>query len=92
MPLPASSRRLSQVAPRVALAIQPSPPLIGGSSLTNNGSMVASANGGQGHLGQAPSFNAASLDVEAIFDGATLTNNKTILGAATSGGSTFVEV
>ena len=64
----------------------------GVSSLTNNGSMVASANGGQGHLGQSPSLNTAFLEVEAILHGATLTNNKTILGAATSGGSTFVDV
>ena len=39
-----------------------------------------------------PSLNSAFLVVEAILHGATLTNNKTILGAATSGGSTFVEV
>jgi hypothetical protein len=38
---------------------------------------------------KAASRNFASLFVEA---GGTLTNNKTILGAATSGGTTFVEV
>ena len=61
MPLPASSRRWSQVAPRVALAMKSLPPLIGGSSLTNNGSMVASANGGQGHLFQGPPSDFAFL-------------------------------
>ena len=91
MRLPASSRRLSQVAPRAALAIYVIATVIGGSSLTNNGSMVASANGGQGHIGSSIS-DAALLFVETVDRGATLTNNKTILGAATSGGSTFVEV
>ena len=50
MPLLASSRQWSRVAPRgggdnIAVVT------VVGSSLINNGSMVASANGGQGHLG-----------------------------------------
>jgi hypothetical protein len=56
-------------------------------SIVNSGTMVASANGGQGHISGPP------VDIAVLFvNGATVTNNKTILGAATSGGSTFVEV
>ena len=56
-------------------------------SFINNGSMVASANGGQGHIIFPP------LDTGFLFiEGAAVTNNKTILGAATSAGSAFVEV
>ena len=50
-------------------------------NVTNNGTMVASANGGQGHI-VGPPIDIAGLSV----GGSTITNNKTMLAAATSGG------
>ena len=48
-------------------------------NVTNNGTMVASANGGQGHI-VGPPIDIAGLSV----GGSTITNNKTMLAAATS--------